>query len=381
MTAVLFISLIVLLIIGVPIAFVLCGSSILAILVSGDIHSAIVIQRMFSGCGSFTLLAIPFFVLAGNLMSAGGISKRLVNLCNSLFGHISGGLAMVAIITCAFFAAISGSSAATAAAVGTIIIPEMLNHKYDRNFAAATVASSAELGVIIPPSIGLIQYGVATGTSISDLFMAGFLPGIFICLVLCVVAHFMCKKQGFEASEKASGKERWQAFKDAILAILMPVIILGGIYSGLFTPTEAAVVAVFYGLFVGLFVYKEIKFSDIPKILTDSAMTMATVLLIMSASHYFWMDSDKTADSSGSSRRLLKYICKQICFPSVGQCIAADYRYVLRSRCSHGYSGTAFGPGGSDIGHRPGSLWCHYDGQPGNRYDDPSSWRQPLCCL
>lgn len=162
MTAILFISLIVLLIIGVPIAFVLCGSSILAILASGDIHSAIVIQRMFSGCGSFTLLAIPFFVLAGNLMSAGGISKRLVNLCNSLFGHISGGLAMVAIITCAFFAAISGSSAATAAAVGTIIIPEMLNHKYDRNFAAATVASSAELGVIIPPSIGLIQYGVAT---------------------------------------------------------------------------------------------------------------------------------------------------------------------------------------------------------------------------
>ena len=287
MTAILFISLIVLLIIGVPIAFVLCGSSILAILASGDIHSAIVIQRMFSGCGSFTLLAIPFFVLAGNLMSAGGISKRLVNLCNSLFGHISGGLAMVAIITCAFFAAISGSSAATAAAVGTIIIPGMLNHKYDKNFAAATVASSAELGVIIPPSIGLIQYGVATGTSISDLFMAGFLPGIFICLVLCVVAHFMCKKQGFEASEKASGKERWQAFKDAILAILMPVIILGGIYSGLFTPTEAAVVAVFYGLFVGLFVYKEIKFSDIPKILTDSAMTMATVLLIMSASTIF----------------------------------------------------------------------------------------------
>ena len=281
MTAILFISLIVLLIIGVPIAFVLCGSSILAILASGDIHSAIVIQRMFSGCGSFTLLAIPFFVLAGNLMSAGGISKRLVNLCNSLFGHISGGLAMVAIITCAFFAAISGSSAATAAAVGTIIIPEMLNHKYDKNFAAATVASSAELGVIIPPSIGLIQYGVATGTSISDLFMAGFLPGIFICLVLCVVAHFMCKKQGFEASQKASGKERWQAFKDAILAILMPVIILGGIYSGLFTPTEAAVVAVFYGLFVGLFVYKEIKFSDIPKILTD------TVLLIMSASTIF----------------------------------------------------------------------------------------------
>lgn len=287
MTALLFISMIVLLIVGVPIAFVLCGSSIIAILSTGDIHKAIVIQRMFSGSGSFTLLAIPFFVLAGNLMSSGGISKRLVNLCNSLFGHISGGLAMVAIITCAFFAAISGSSAATAAAVGTIIIPEMLKHKYDKDFAGATVASSAELGVIIPPSIGLIQYGVATGTSISDLFMAGFLPGIFICLVLCVVAHFLCKKQGFEPSKKATRKEKIQAFKDAILAILMPVIILGGIYSGVFTPTEAAVIAVFYGLIVGVFVYKEIKLSDIPRILTDSAITMSTVLLIMSASTIF----------------------------------------------------------------------------------------------
>lgn len=287
MTALLFISMIVLLIVGVPIAFVLCGSSIIAILSTGDIHNASVIQRMFSGSGSFTLLAIPFFVLAGSLMSSGGISKRLVNLCNSLFGHISGGLAMVAIITCAFFAAISGSSAATAAAVGTIIIPEMLKHKYDKDFAGATVASSAELGVIIPPSIGLIQYGVATGTSISDLFMAGFLPGIFICLVLCVVAHFLCKKQGFEPSKKATRQEKIQAFKDAILAILMPVIILGGIYSGVFTPTEAAVIAVFYGLIVGVFVYKEIKLSDIPRILTDSAITMSTVLLIMSASTIF----------------------------------------------------------------------------------------------
>ena len=287
MTALLFISMIVLLIVGVPIAFVLCGSSIIAILSTGDIHNAIVIQRMFSGSGSFTLLAIPFFVLAGSLMSSGGISKRLVNLCNSLFGHISGGLAMVAIITCAFFAAISGSSAATAAAVGTIIIPEMLKHKYDKDFAGATVASSAELGGIIPPSIGLIQYGVATGTSISDLFMAGFLPGIFICLVLCVVAHFLCKKQGFEPSKKATRQEKIQAFKDAILAILMPVIILGGIYSGVFTPTEAAVIAVFYGLIVGVFVYKEIKLSDIPRILTDSAITMSTVLLIMSASTIF----------------------------------------------------------------------------------------------
>lgn len=243
MTAVLFISMVILLILEVPIAFVLVGSSALALVADGGTNLSIIIQRMFSGTGSFTLLAIPFFVLAGNLMSAGGISRRLVNLCNSFLGHIPGGLAMVAVATCAFFAAISGSSAATAAAVGAIIIPEMLKHKYDRNFAAATIASSAELGVIIPPSIGLIQYGVAA--------------------------------------------EKVQSFKEAILAILMPVIILGGIYSGFFTPTEAAVVAVFYGLVVGVFVYREIKIQDLGKIFYDSVITMATVCLIMSASTIF----------------------------------------------------------------------------------------------
>ena len=286
MTAVLFISMVVLLIIGLPIAFVLGASSTLA-LMAGDVNLSVVIQRMFAGSGSFTLLAIPFFVLAGNLMSSGGISRRLVNLCNSLFGHISGGLAMVAVVTCAFFAAISGSSAATAAAVGAIIIPEMLKNRYDKNFAAATIASSAELGVIIPPSIGLIQYGVATETSISDLFMAGFIPGIFICVTLCIVAHILTKKQGFVPSEKKSAKERISAFKDAILALLMPVIILGGIYTGFFTPTEAAVVSVFYGLIVGIFIYREIKLADLKGILLNSVLTMSTVLMIMAASNAF----------------------------------------------------------------------------------------------
>ncbi len=287
MAAVLFLSMVVLLLLGLPIAFVLCGSSILALAVDGKMSLNIVIQRMFSGSGSFTLLAVPFFVLAGNLMSAGGISRRLVNLCNSFLGHIPGGLAMAAVVTCAFFAAISGSSAATAAAVGAIIIPEMLKNRYDRNFAAATIASSAELGVIIPPSIGLIQYGVAAEQSISDLFMAGFLPGIFICITIMAVAHVFAKKQGFIPNEKASGTQKAAAFKEAILALLMPVIILGGIYSGFFTPTEAAVVSVFYGLVVGMFVYREIKPKDLWRIFYESVLTMATVLFIMSASTVF----------------------------------------------------------------------------------------------
>ena len=240
MTAVLFISMVILLILGVPIAFVLVGSSALALVADGGTNLSIIIQRMFSGTGSFTLLAIPFFVLAGNLMSAGGISRRMVNLCNSFLGHIPGGLAMVAVATCAFFAAISGSSAATAAE-----------------------------------------------QSIGELFMAGFLPGLFICATLMAVAHILAKKQGFIPTEKSTGAEKVQSFKEAILAILMPVIILGGIYSGFFTPTEAAVVAVFYGLVVGVFVYREIKIQDLGKIFYDSVITMATVCLIMSASTIF----------------------------------------------------------------------------------------------
>ena len=240
MTAVLFISMVILLILEVPIAFVLVGTSALALVADGGTNLSIIIQRMFSGTGSFTLLAIPFFVLAGNLMSAGGISRRMVNLCNSFLGHIPGGLAMVAVATCAFFAAISGSSAATAAE-----------------------------------------------QSIGELFMAGFLPGLFICATLMAVAHILAKKQGFIPTEKSTGAEKVQSFKEAILAILMPVIILGGIYSGFFTSTEAAVVAVFYGLVVGVFVYREIKIQDLGKIFYDSVITMATVCLIMSASTIF----------------------------------------------------------------------------------------------
>ena len=263
------------------------GSSVLALAADSGTNMSIVIQRMLFrnrklySAGNSVLRSCRkpdelrrYFPPSGKFMQ-------------QLPGSYPGGLAMVAVATCAFFAAISGSSAATAAAVGAIIVPEMLKHKYDRNFAAGTIASSAELGVIIPPSIGLIQYGVAAEQSIGDLFKAGFLPGLFICGTIMAMAHHLAKKQGFVPVEKASWAERGKAFKDAILAILMPVIILGGIYSGFFTPTEAAVVSVFYGLVVGVFVYREIKLKDLKKIFYESVLTMATVLLIMSASTIF----------------------------------------------------------------------------------------------
>lgn len=287
MIAVLFICFFVLLFLGLPIAFTLGGSSLLAIALGSEMDLAIVAQRIFSGSSGFTLMAIPFFVLAGNLMSSGGISRRLINFCNVMLGHVSGGLAMVAVVACGFFAAISGSSAATAAAIGAIIIPEMLAHRYERNFAAATVASSAELGVIIPPSIGLIMYGVAAEQSIGDLFKAGLLPGVFICVTLMAAAHFMAKKQGFEPSQKSTGKQKLAALRKAVLALFMPIMILGSIYGGLCTATEAAVLAVVYGFVVGVFVYKEIRWKALPGILLDSCLTAATVLVIIGCSNIF----------------------------------------------------------------------------------------------
>ena len=287
MTAVLFIAFTFLLIIGVPVAFSLGASGLAAILLGSDLNLSICAQRMYSGTASFSLLAIPFFVLAGNLMSAGGVSRRLINLCNSLIGHVTGGLSMVAIATCAFFAAISGSSIATAAAVGGIIIPEMLKQRYDRDFAAATVASSAELGVIIPPSIGLIMYCVSTGESVSTIFIAGFVPGIMIALTLMVTSHLISKKQGFVPNPKATRRERLHALRDSIWALLMPVLILGSIYTGICTPTEAAVISVVYALVVGMFVYREIKLSNLKEILLSSVMTTASVMLIVSASNLF----------------------------------------------------------------------------------------------
>ena len=204
---------------------------------------------MFTATDSFPYMAVPFFILAGNLMSEGGISQRLVKLANSLIGHLSGGLGMVSIAACMFFAAISGSSAATTAAIGGIMIPEMVQRKYDRSFSAAINAAGGTIGVIIPPSIPFVTYGVLTGTSITSLFIAGFGPGILMGLALMTVIAAISRKRGYREDKRASLKDIVIGFKESILALLMPIIILGGIYSGYFTATEAAVIAVVYALY------------------------------------------------------------------------------------------------------------------------------------
>lgn len=232
MAAVMMISLLVLLLLSVPVALSIGLASTVAFMNDGSMPLIVLIQRMFAALDSFPLMAIPFFILAGSLMESGGISRRLVNFANSLAGGMTGGLAVVTVVTAMFFSAISGSSAATTAAIGSILIPAMVKKGYDIRFAGATQAVSGELGVIIPPSIPMILFGISAGVSIGDLFIAGFLPGIMIGGSLILVCWYISKRRGYKGETGITWSHRWQAFKEALLALLMPVIILGGIYGG-----------------------------------------------------------------------------------------------------------------------------------------------------
>lgn len=272
----------------IPIGIALGLATLVAILYSGLLPISFLAQGLVTSIDSFPLMAVPFFIIAGELMSKGGISARLINVANSLVGNITGGFAIAAIITCMFFAAISGSGPATVAAIGGIMIPAMVRHGYDKKFATAVVAAAGSIGVIIPPSIPMVIYGVVGEVSIGDLFIAGIIPGILVGLGLMVYSFFHSKKKGYvgtgvETSVKGIIKASWEAK----WALLIPVIILGGIYGGVFTPTEAAVVTVVYALIAGLFLYRELKIRDLPKIFADASLTTATVLIVVGSAQAF----------------------------------------------------------------------------------------------
>jgi tripartite ATP-independent transporter DctM subunit len=235
----------------------------------------------------FPLAAIPFFILAGNLMETGGISRRLVEFAKSIVGGVQGGLPMTCVLTCMIFAAVSGSSVATTFAIGAILIPALIKHGYPTNYAAALQATSAELGVIIPPSIPLILYGVAAEVSIGELFIAGFGPGIFIGVSLMLFVHLYCRWKGWGKNDGEGRLSVGRATAQAAWALFMPVIILGGIYGGVFTPTEAAAVAVFYALIVGMVVYGEIKPRDLFPILKKSVVSSAVIMFIIANAGLF----------------------------------------------------------------------------------------------
>lgn len=266
----------------VPIGISIGVACVLYSILGGSVDMNYITTNMFTGCDSFPLMAIPFFVLSGALMEGGGLSKRLVNFFDSFVGHKTGGLAVVCVITCMFFGAISGSAPATVAAVGGIMAPSMIERGYSKGFTMALIAASGCLGTIIPPSIPMVMFGVATDTSIASLFMAGFLPGITCGLALIVLSVMVSSKNGWTGNGlKFSWGRVWKEFKEAIWALLVPVIILGGIYGGFFTPTEAAVVAVVYALIVGLFIYRELDLKGVYVKLFDSAKTTGTILIIV----------------------------------------------------------------------------------------------------
>ena len=287
-SAVLFISFFVFLIMGVPIAICLGLSSVCAILYSGT-SLTIVATNMYAGISKFLLLAIPFFVLSGNIMAKAGISKRLVRFVDTCVGHKRGGIAIVCVIVACFFGAISGSGPATVAALGAVLIPAMVERGgFSAPFSTALMATSSSIAIVIPPSIAFVVYASITGVSIADMFMAGIVPGILMGVALVIMVMVEARKKGIQpAQKKATAKERWDAFKDAFWGFLMPVIILGGIYGGIFTPTEAAAVSVVYGLFVGMVIYREVKLKDLFDICVDSAKTTGGIMLIVASASLF----------------------------------------------------------------------------------------------
>mgnify|MGYP002519230642 FL=1 len=288
MGGILFIAFFILLLLNVPIAVCLGAAAVIAMGVDGGTSLMAVPQAMFTSVNSFSLMAIPFFILAGNVMASGGISKRLVNFANLLVGGIKGGLSMAAILASMIFAAISGSCPATTAAIGSIMLPEMEKNGYETDFSAATVAAAGTVGQVIPPSVPMVTFCVLGGCSVGTLFMAGILPGILMGVVMMVISYiYAVKHKIVPVREKKTLKEILHVLMDSIWAILMPVIILGGIYSGIFTPTESAAVAVIYGILVGAFVYRDLKLKDIVKILNDSAAGTAVIMLIMATAGAF----------------------------------------------------------------------------------------------
>lgn len=287
--AILFGSFIIFLILKLPIGISLGLSSFVTILLTHIVQPTYVAQGLVTAADSFPLMAVPFFILAGELMARGGISRRLLNCADAFFGQKAGGLALVTVVSCMFFAAISGSGPATVAAIGGLTIPAMLKQGYDIRFCSAIAAAAGAIGVIIPPSIPMVMYGVTTGSSVATLFMAGVVPGLLIGVSLCLYTYFYCKRKGYINKKAApfTWKHAGHAFWDAKWALLVPLIILGGIYGGIFTPTEAAAVAVAYGLLIGVFVYRDLKLKDLWEIFCNASLTTATIMIILGTATTF----------------------------------------------------------------------------------------------
>ena len=286
MVAMMFIIFLVLLLIGVPIAFSL-GLSSLFYLFTNNIPLTVISQKFYSGMDSFTLLCIPGFMLAGALMNGGGITRRILNFCNSFLGHFRGSLALVNIVASMVFAGISGTAIADVCSLGSMLIPAMVDDGYDDDFSVAVTAASSVVGPIIPPSVPMVIAGSCVSISVGKMFQAGIIPGILLGMALCIPTYIISVKRNYPRHDGAGWKVRLETTKDAIWAMLMPVILLGGILSGVFTPTEASIVTCVYALVVGVFVYKEIQITDVPRIVWENIRACASIIVLIGLANVF----------------------------------------------------------------------------------------------
>lgn len=287
MPQIMLVSMLLFFVLTVPVAIAVGLANMAGVAWEGRMTFLVIAQQLYAALDKYPLVAVPFFILAGNLMESGGMSNRMVEFAKSLVGGVQGGLACSCVLTCMIFAAVAGSSVATTFAVGAILIPAMVRHGYPAPFAASLQASAAELGVIIPPSIPMILFAVSTDTSVGELFVAGIGPGLLIGGALMIYVWLYARRHGLGLQDGVGRLSVWTAFRQAWLALLMPVIILGGIYGGIFTPTEASAVAVVYALIVSMFIYRSVKWGDLSKVLHRSVVSTAVIMFIIANAGVF----------------------------------------------------------------------------------------------
>jgi C4-dicarboxylate transporter DctM subunit len=284
---IIFVLLLLLMLTGMPISISLGLTVLTFFFTMTDEPVSGVALKLFSGIEKFEIMAIPFFILAGNFLTHGGVARRMINFATAMVGHWHGGLALAGVVACALFAAVSGSSPATVVAIGSIILPAMARQGFPKSFGAGVVTTSGALGILIPPSIVMVMYSVTTNTSVGQLFMAGVVPGLLLAFLLGLTTWFLARKHDYPRMPKASWGERWLAFRKSAWGLMLIVVVMGGIYSGKFTPTEAAAMAAVYAFFIAVFVYKDLKLSQVPKVLLDSASLSAMLLYIITNAMLF----------------------------------------------------------------------------------------------
>ncbi len=270
-----------LLLTGTPISIALGITVLVFLFTFSTIPIEIISQKLFTGLDNFAVMAVPFFILSGALLTEGGVATRIIRFAIALVGWMRGGLAIAAVLACTFFSAVSGSSPATVVAIGSIMLPALVKHGYTRKFAVGVLATSGSLGILIPPSIVMIIYAVSTNESVGKLFAAGVVPGLLMAGCLMLVTYMVARRKGFPTLPRATGRELWEAFRDSVWGLMLVVIVIGGIYGGLFTPTEAAAVSAVYAFIVAVFIYRDLPFKKIPRALREAANLSAMLLYII----------------------------------------------------------------------------------------------------